>query len=779
VTTAAPDTRARHLPLAGSTFGYLQHRSLSEALDDLAAHGMTQIELTPMPPHLHPPALGAYDRRALRRRLDRLGLRCLSVNPGFVDINLISTNPDFRELSLRQIEAGIELAHDLEARFHVVVPGRRHALSPAPAQDARAVLLDGLERLLRTAEPAGVVLALENSPYGFVGRADDLVRISDELVGIPDPGVGISHGLVGNSNQLVGGEDDTVGTPDEPVGTPDYRVGTCDEPVGRPDEPVGTTGDPSGSRAGPPLRLCYDVANALAQEDPAAGVRRIGPRLGLAHVSDTPRPPWRHTSPGRGEVDFAAFATALSEIGYAEATVYERVDEEDPGGATRGGPRRAARARLRGYGVTGDGERPDLPEAVDVLIAGSGAAGLVAALAAAQQGARVLVAERADAFGGTTALSGGRVWAPGNAHAAVAGRPDSAVAAATYLRAVCPTAPDAHVDVFVGTAPALVQWIERRTPHRFVLCPRYPDYHPTLPGATTGGRTLDSKPFDASEAPGPVLRGPGSVPVTHAEWERWRFVHRYDQDLLAEREAAGIVTGGRALVAALLQACADAGVALVRGARLIALQSTPDGGVTGGEIAFASPAAEDPPPDPPSVAIRCNAVILATGGFDWSDGLRARHLDVPVRAFGSPPTNGGDAVALASGAGAALDGMSNGWMMPMVQVPGEELGGRPFYRSLVTERGIPRSILVNAAGARFVNEALPYNELVRAFQRADAAAGSRTPARGRSSTRASTGATRCSPCALTRPCRTGSRGAGASRTSLRRRASTRPASSAP
>jgi len=61
--------------------------------------------------------------------------------------------------------------------------------------------------------------------------------------------------------------------------------------------------------------------------------------------------------------------------------------------------------------------------------------------------------------------------------------------------------------------------------------------------------------------------------------------------------------------------------------------------------------------------------------------------------------------------------MGSGWMMPMVQVPGETLGGRPFFRSLVTERGIPRSILVNAAGARFVNESLPYNELVRGFQR--------------------------------------------------------------
>jgi sugar phosphate isomerase/epimerase len=251
------------LPLAGSTFGYLHHRSLSEALDDLARNGLTSIELTPAPPHLHPPALGAYDRRTLRRRLERLGLTCLSVNPSFADINLISTNPEFRELSLAQIESGLELAEDLEAPFHVVVPGRRHALAPAPAEDARAVLLAGLERLLRAAERHGVTLALENSPYGFLGSSDDLVGLSNDI-------------------------------------------------------------------GYPRLRLCYDVANGLAQEDPAAGVRAIGERLGLAHVSDTPRAPWRHTSPGRGEVDFAAFAAALRDVGYAEPTVYELVDEEDP-----------------------------------------------------------------------------------------------------------------------------------------------------------------------------------------------------------------------------------------------------------------------------------------------------------------------------------------------------------------------------------------------------------------------------------------------------------------
>jgi deoxyribonuclease-4 len=266
------------LPLAGSTFGYLHHHSLSEALDDLAAHDFDAIELTPAPPHLHPPALGAYDRRALARRLALLGLRCLSVNPSFGDLNIISTNPEFRELSLRQIEHGIELAAELEAPFHVVVAGRRHALAPAPEGDAHGVLLDGLERLLHVAERHGVTIALENSPYGFMGKASELVGISNQV--------------------------------------DDAR-----------------------------LQLCYDVANGLAQEDPADAVRLIGSRLGLAHVSDTPRAPWRHTSPGRGEVDFAAFAGALRDVGYAEATVYELVDEEDPA------PRLADDlAALRGHG---------------------------------------------------------------------------------------------------------------------------------------------------------------------------------------------------------------------------------------------------------------------------------------------------------------------------------------------------------------------------------------------------------------------------------------------
>ena len=249
------------MKLAGSTFGYLQHRPLPDALRDLAEHGITRFELTPMPPHLNVAGFGAYERRALHRLIDGLGMQCHSVNPGFVDINLISTNPAFRELSLRQIELGLEIAHDLGARFHVIVAGRRHALSPAPVDDVREVLLEGIEHLLAAAD--GVTLVLENSPYGYMGTADELCDVVDEV------------------------------------------------------------GDPG-------LRVCYDVANALAQEDPVDGLRRVGSRLALAHISDAWRDRWAHTSVGRGDVDFAAFAAGLQEIGYSEVTVYELVDGEDP-----------------------------------------------------------------------------------------------------------------------------------------------------------------------------------------------------------------------------------------------------------------------------------------------------------------------------------------------------------------------------------------------------------------------------------------------------------------
>ncbi|WP_216897556.1 sugar phosphate isomerase/epimerase family protein [Nocardia alni] len=80
----------------------------------------------------------------------------------------------------------------------------------------------------------------------------------------------------------------------------------------------------------PHLAVTYDVANALAAEDPSAGLRLLGSRLALAHISDTWKHRWAHTSVGRGEVDFGSFATTLAELGFDGPTVYELVDGEPP-----------------------------------------------------------------------------------------------------------------------------------------------------------------------------------------------------------------------------------------------------------------------------------------------------------------------------------------------------------------------------------------------------------------------------------------------------------------
>jgi sugar phosphate isomerase/epimerase len=256
-------TSSLPLPLSGCTFGWLHRAPLVDALRSLAAHGVRSIELTTAPPHLFTRHFGSYERKDLARLLSSLGLAVVSVNPSYSDINLVSTNPEIRKVSERQLAAELELASDLGARHVVVIPGRRHALAPAPNDTALAVLNDGLGRLLDRADALGVTIALENSPYGYLGSSSDLLNL----------------------------------------------VRAWDRPG---------------------LRVAYDVANALAQEDPAEGVARLGRHLALAHVSDTWRTRWAHTSVGRGEVDFAGFNAALTAAGFAGPTVYELVDGEDP-----------------------------------------------------------------------------------------------------------------------------------------------------------------------------------------------------------------------------------------------------------------------------------------------------------------------------------------------------------------------------------------------------------------------------------------------------------------
>jgi 3-oxosteroid 1-dehydrogenase len=345
-----------------------------------------------------------------------------------------------------------------------------------------------------------------------------------------------------------------------------------------------------------------------------------------------------------------------------------------------------------------------------IVVAGSGASGLVAALAAVDAGADVLVVERAEELGGTTALGGGRVWVPANHCPENAG--DSTEAARRYLDGLFPARYAHMTEAFVANAPAMARFVEDRTPHRFAACARYPDYHPGRPGATLGGRCLDMLPADvAAMVPlaRRVLVPPGYLPMTHAEWERWRYPDRFDWPLLRRRERDGIRTNGVGLVASLVDGVVRAGARIQTGARLIGVGRGPDGAVAEAVIERGGGTEH----------VQAIAVIMATGGFDWACDLRRAWHPAAQRATGAPPGNTGDALAIASALGAATDNLAEGWWMPMLAVPGEEVDGRPSYRSLIRERAVPRQIMVNTAGRRFTDEASPYNDVGKAIHRDD------------------------------------------------------------
>jgi succinate dehydrogenase/fumarate reductase flavoprotein subunit len=344
---------------------------------------------------------------------------------------------------------------------------------------------------------------------------------------------------------------------------------------------------------------------------------------------------------------------------------------------------------------------------VDVVVVGSGAAGLTAALSAAVAGARTLVVESSAELGGTTALSGGRVWIPANGRPENAG--DSEENANRYLDQVFDTRYTPMIRTFVHEALQMADFVEEHTPHRFVVCPNYPDYHPDLEGATLGGRCFDVAPVDVGALVPEVksLREPpGYTPITHAEWEQWRYPARIDHDLLAARRAAGVRTGGVGLAAALLDGVIRAGVQMRSGTTLVGVVVT-DGGVTGVRLRTADG----------ELTVTTRSVVLACGGFDAAEDKRGQLLPPGLGVSASAPGDTGIALALAEELGLATDNLGEGWWMPMALPEGDLVEGVPYPRGMVRERGAPRQILVDRHGRRFLDEALPYNEFGKAMHR--------------------------------------------------------------
>ena len=343
-------------------------------------------------------------------------------------------------------------------------------------------------------------------------------------------------------------------------------------------------------------------------------------------------------------------------------------------------------------------------ETADMVVVGSGAAGLAAALTAAVGGARVIVLEKAAVLGGTTAMSGAGVWIPANHHMLAAGIDDSVADALAYLRATAPPGWHNEEDelwrAFTAHAPDMLAFLEAHTPLRFELV-QYPDLYPDAPGGRARGRMLSPLPLRRVLA-GPwrnrIRRSPVPRSLTFRDVnsgvvlrQPLRFAALMAPRVLW-RMSTGQVGMGNALTVGLVRGCLDHGCEIR--AETTAQRLIVEDGVVVGVVAHSGDR---------NLTIRARRVVLATGGFEWNAEMLARHFPGPVGLIGSPRTNTGDGHRMAVAAGAALARMAEANIYPATVATYE---GQPHAFPL-NELSPPHCILVNRHGMRFVNEGAP------------------------------------------------------------------------
>ncbi|MEM9553214.1 MAG: FAD-dependent oxidoreductase [Acidobacteriota bacterium] len=350
----------------------------------------------------------------------------------------------------------------------------------------------------------------------------------------------------------------------------------------------------------------------------------------------------------------------------------------------------------------------------DVVVIGTGAAGLLAALRAADHGADVVVLEKSSLVGGTTAVSAGGVWIPDHPH--LSG--DSREAARTYMCELAgPTRDEKLIDVYLETGPDMVRWVEENTPLRLHTVDRLPDYFPQHDGACPGGRTLDPGLYDTTRLGAwadALRRSPvfGNFPMSLREVLDWRITSHPSEmpiELLMERSGKGVVNYGAALVGPLLEAALERGIEprlRSAAAKLIA---------EGGRVV----AVEVESADGDYTLHTDLGVVLACGGFEWNAEMVERFLPYPVQPL-SPPGNDGDGLRMAMALGADLVDLHEAWWCPALSKPGETYDGETFLRGDFTHRALPHGLVINGKGQRFVNEATNYHDFSKSFFELDA-----------------------------------------------------------
>lgn len=355
----------------------------------------------------------------------------------------------------------------------------------------------------------------------------------------------------------------------------------------------------------------------------------------------------------------------------------------------------------------------------DVVVVGSGGAGMTAALAAAKKGLSVVLVEKAPHYGGSTARSGGGVWIPNNSVLQRDGVRDSREAARTYLQSIIgDVVPPERIDAYVRRGPEVLDFVLANTPLELKWVENYSDYYPEAPGGRLGGRSVEPKPFDlnqlgseAEKLEPPYAKAPANMVVMQSDYRWLNLLQRpVPKGLLrslkvsarmagAKLRKKNIVGMGRALIAGLRKGLMDAGVPVWLDTPMTGLVT--EGSGTGERVVGITVERNGEP-----MTLRARrGVVIGSGGFEHNQAMRDKYQRQPIPTSWTVGAKGntGEGIEFLEKAGAELDFMADAWWGPTILLP-----RGPWFA--LSERSVPCCFMVNMRGERFMNESLPYVE---------------------------------------------------------------------
>ena len=360
---------------------------------------------------------------------------------------------------------------------------------------------------------------------------------------------------------------------------------------------------------------------------------------------------------------------------------------------------------------------------VDLLVMGSGAAGMGAAVRAHDLGLQTLLVEKSELWGGNSAMSGGVLWVANNPGMAKEGIADSDEEGFEYLKHITKgEVPDDRLRLYIRESKRVLAYLHEHTHVRYVPLAKYTDYYPEAPGGRPGGRSMDPVPFDGAKLREDLIRlrrphpqsqilgkfgitakqaqaaiGVGFKTMLFMAWRMFLYMLRYFKRKKWGRDTK--LCAGNSLMSRLLYSLKERKVSMLL-----------DTGVT--ELVFEGDRVVGAVLDKEGETIRVKAnrgVVLAAGGFSRNLEMRQQYQRRPITTewTAGSPSNTGDAIAMGRDAGAALGLMDEAWWTPVSLVPKS-----PFSWVLVVEKSLPHGLFVNQDGRRFTNEAAPYIDVV-------------------------------------------------------------------